>query len=51
MVFIEYLAVGITGSLALIVAAKVVMAKLLQRKPGYYEASGAECDGGGEHHE
>lgn len=40
MVFIEYLAVGIVGSLALIITAKGIMAKLLQRNTDYYDNGG-----------
>ena len=53
MVFIEYLAVGIAGSLALVIAAKVIMAKLLQRDTDYYKESdyplGNTEDGGAYH--
>ncbi len=37
MVILEYLLVGAGAAILLIVLAKVIMAKLLQRPEGYYE--------------
>lgn len=44
MVFIEYLAAGIAGSLALIAVAKGIMAKVLQRNNDYYGDGGDQND-------
>lgn len=45
IVFFEYIAVGMGGSLILIFLAKIVMAEILQRKNNYYDD---EYDWGGE---
>ncbi len=47
IVLLKYIAVGLGGSMALILLAKVAMARLLQRDNDYYTD---EYDRGGEEH-
>lgn len=47
IVLLKYIAVGLGGSMALILLAKVAMAQLLQRNNDYYTD---EFDRGGEDH-
>lgn len=47
IVLLKYIAVGLGGSMGLILLAKVAMAQLLQRKNDYYAD---EFDRGGEEH-
>lgn len=47
IVLLKYIAIGLGGSMVLILLAKVVMAQLLQRSNDYYTD---EFDQGGEEH-
>lgn len=47
MIFLEYIGIGLTAAMFLIITSKVIMGKLLQRKPDFYEEKireGGEAD-------
>lgn len=48
LLFIKYAAIGFGAGFILIVVSKVIMAAILQRKPGYYDDQYDQIDQGGD---